>query len=131
MQFSHPAFLYYYIGVLVTLFCVWWYRPQGESQKSNELYLAVIGPIIWPLLILKFFLDRVLDRIQYQRDRKFHAWIEEHLVQLNVDYNKYCAFMQTGKSGYEIRIRSFLAWCRSEYDFNLDVEKMNTKIREQ
>jgi hypothetical protein len=115
MMFSHPAFLYYYIGVLVTLFCIWYYRPTGESQKPNELYLAVLGPIVWPLLVLKFFLDRILEHTQYRRDLNFHTWLEENLERLNVGYNKYCSYTHVPK-------RDFLSWCRMTYTDEQDIK---------
>jgi hypothetical protein len=120
MIFSHPAFLYYYIGVLVTLFCIWYYCPRGQSRNPNELYLAVVGPVVWPLLVLKFLLDRVLDRIQYQRDLKFHAWLEENLERLNVGYHKYCTYSEVLK-------RDFLSWCKMCYNDEQDAKAFNTK----
>lgn len=53
---------YYSIGIAVTLYCIWYYRRDGQSRKPNELYWAVIGPVIWPLLVLKFLFDRIITR---------------------------------------------------------------------
>jgi len=49
---------YWAAGTLSTLFFIWHYRKDGSTPKKMELYWAAIGPIIFPILWVKFFFDK-------------------------------------------------------------------------
>lgn len=50
-------FIYLIIGVLVTLFSINLYRKDGTTNRKNELYMAAIGFLIWPLQVIKIIYD--------------------------------------------------------------------------
>ena len=52
--------IYLGIGLIVTLAMIFYYRPDGRSQKPGELYMATVGPLIWPILLAKFIFDELL-----------------------------------------------------------------------
>lgn len=50
--------LYYLLtGFCVTLISIRYYRKDGQSKDKYELYFATIGPLIWPLLVIKAIID--------------------------------------------------------------------------
>ena len=48
---------YYFLGVLSTLFFIYYYRKDGTTDRKGELYWAVIGHLVFPVLWAKFFYD--------------------------------------------------------------------------
>lgn len=44
------------IGYVISFSMILRYRPDGQSKKKYELYLALIGPFLWPLQLIKFAL---------------------------------------------------------------------------
>jgi hypothetical protein len=49
---------YYFIGVLVTLYFIYYYRlspTTGTAPSKNDGWLAVIGPWLFPLQIVLHF----------------------------------------------------------------------------
>jgi hypothetical protein len=52
---------YLIVGIFVSLFMIWYYRKDGTTKVKYELYFAVIGPLIWPLQIIKFTIDEIRE----------------------------------------------------------------------
>jgi len=52
--------IYLMIGYLVTFYMINFYRGHELSEtKTKDLYLAAIGPFIWPLQIIKHIIDLI------------------------------------------------------------------------
>lgn len=49
--------LYLLIGILISLICIYRYRKDGQTIRNFELYFAVLGVLIWPLLVVKYIYD--------------------------------------------------------------------------
>ncbi len=49
--------IYSIIGILVILFSINFYRKDGTTNRKNELYMASIGFLIWPIQIIKILYD--------------------------------------------------------------------------
>ncbi len=109
---------YLSFGVPISLFFVWYYRKDGHTRQPNELYWATLAPFLWPLLIAKFLLDRVVERVHLSYEREFHEWLSLHLTSLNLDYDKYYAHAL----GSDRPPLSFLDWARGTYSaFRRDI----------
>jgi len=54
---------YNLIGIVITLTCIFYYRKDGTTKKPFELYLAAIGFLIWPLLLIKVIYDFIRKQI--------------------------------------------------------------------
>lgn len=52
--------IYYITGVVVSIYHIWYYRYSKDNQqpKKSDSLLAIIGPWIWPLQIIKHIIDR-------------------------------------------------------------------------
>jgi hypothetical protein len=107
MNFS----IYIYIGLLVTLFMIWFHRRNGTPLQENELYWAALGPFLWPLQVMKWLVDRILERSTVKRDLEFYDWLSENLTTLNIEYDRYVA------SSLEVKRQQidFHTWCRKQY----------------
>lgn len=45
--------IYYLIGILVSLYFIWWYRLSGKTApKKTDGLGGLIGPWVWPLQII-------------------------------------------------------------------------------
>jgi len=50
--------IYYLIGVLVSCYMIWFYLIKLQRQvKPSYVILAIVGPLIWPLQIIKHIYD--------------------------------------------------------------------------
>ena len=52
--------IYLLIGVFVSVYMINYYKiKQKKPIKTSDALLAVIGPFIWPLQIVKHIFDRL------------------------------------------------------------------------
>ena len=50
--------IYYLIGVFVSCYMIWFYLIKLKRQvKPSHAMLAIVGPLIWPLQIIKHIYD--------------------------------------------------------------------------
>ncbi len=50
--------IYYLIGVVVSLYMIYFYLIKLKREpKSSHIFLAMIGPLVWPLQIIKHVYD--------------------------------------------------------------------------
>jgi hypothetical protein len=50
--------IYYLIGVFVSCYMIWFYLVKLKRQvKPLYVMLAIVGPLIWPLQIIKHIYD--------------------------------------------------------------------------
>lgn len=54
--------MYLTIGFIVILFSIYKYRKDRQTQKKNELYLAVLGILLWPIVLLKHIYDLTIKQ---------------------------------------------------------------------
>ena len=50
--------IYIIIGYFVSSYMVWKYRTDGTTDKKYELYFAVFGSLIWPIQLIKYWIDK-------------------------------------------------------------------------
>jgi len=58
--------LYYLVGVIVSVYMIWFYliklkRPFGQKHA----FLAIVGPLVWPLQIVKHIYDVATGSAKY------------------------------------------------------------------
>ena len=52
--------IYLLIGVFVSVYMIYYYKiKQKKPVTTSDALLAVIGPFIWPLQIVKHIYDRL------------------------------------------------------------------------
>jgi len=53
--------IYYIIGVIVSLYHIWFYRFSRwkSPAKPFDAIGAIIGPWVWPVQIIVHFMDRI------------------------------------------------------------------------
>jgi len=55
--------IYLLIGVLVSVYMIHYYRiKKNKPVTTADTLLAVIGPFVWPLQIVKHIFDRVRNK---------------------------------------------------------------------
>jgi hypothetical protein len=58
--------IYYLIGVLVSVYMIWFYLIKLKRPLSpRHFLLAVVGPLVWPLQIVKHIFDLVKGNAKY------------------------------------------------------------------
>ena len=58
--------IYYLIGVLVSVYMIWFYLIKLKRPLSpRHVLLAVVGPLVWPLQIVKHIFDLVTGSAKY------------------------------------------------------------------
>lgn len=58
--------IYYLIGVLVSVYMIWFYLIKLRRPVSPiHAFLAIAGPIVWPLQIVKHIYDVVTGSAKY------------------------------------------------------------------
>jgi hypothetical protein len=55
--------IYLLIGVLVSVYMIHYYKiKKNKPVTTADALLAVIGPFVWPLQIVKHIFDRVRNK---------------------------------------------------------------------
>lgn len=58
--------LYYLTGVIVSIYMIWFYLIKLKGPLSPLYFLlAIIGPLVWPLQIVKHIFDLVTGSAKY------------------------------------------------------------------
>jgi hypothetical protein len=58
--------IYYIIGVLVSVYMIWFYLIKLKRPISpRHAILAIAGPLVWPLQIVKHIFDVVTGSAKY------------------------------------------------------------------
>lgn len=58
--------IYYLIGVLVSVYMIWFYLIKLKRPLSpRHALLAVVGPLVWPTQIVKHIYDLVTGTAKY------------------------------------------------------------------
>lgn len=107
MEFS----TYIYTGLVVTFGTLWFYRRDGQTQNPHELYWAALGPFLWPLQVCKFLLDRIVEKVQLDHEKKFYDFLDSNMERLQVVYNRYVA----EKLAQNQKPDNFLEWARKSH----------------
>jgi uncharacterized membrane protein YeaQ/YmgE (transglycosylase-associated protein family) len=54
-MFSSLWFLWFFVGVVGSLLSIYVFRTDGRTNRFGELYLAVIGPLFGPIVLVLLF----------------------------------------------------------------------------
>jgi hypothetical protein len=58
--------IYYLIGVIVSVYMIWFYLIKLKRTVSpRHVLLAIAGPLVWPLQIVKHIFDLVSGSTKY------------------------------------------------------------------
>ena len=58
--------LYYLIGVIVSVYMIWFYVIKLIRPLSpRHVFLAIVGPLVWPLQIIKHIYDVATGSVEY------------------------------------------------------------------
>ena len=58
--------IYYLIGVLVSVYMIWFYLIKLKRPLMvRHVLLAIMGPLVWPLQIAKHIYDLVKGTAKY------------------------------------------------------------------
>ena len=58
--------IYYLIGVIVSVYMIWFYLIKLKGPLSPLYFLlGIIGPLVWPLQIVKHIFDLVTGSAKY------------------------------------------------------------------
>lgn len=58
--------IYYIIGVIVSVYMIWFYLIKLKRPISpRHAILAIAGPLVWPLQIVKHIFDVVTGSAKY------------------------------------------------------------------
>ncbi len=58
--------IYYILGIIISLYMIWFYMIKNHSAVGvRHLFLAIIGPLVWPLQIIKHLYDLFTNKITY------------------------------------------------------------------
>lgn len=58
--------IYYLTGIIVSIYMIWFYLIKLKRPLSPLYFLlAIIGPLVWPLQIVKHIYDLVRGTTKY------------------------------------------------------------------
>jgi hypothetical protein len=58
--------IYYLIGVIVSVYMIWFYLIKLKRHVyPRHAFLAIVGPLVWPLQIVKHIFDLVVGSAKY------------------------------------------------------------------
>lgn len=58
--------IYCLIGVIVSAYMIWFYLIKLKRPiSSRHTFLAIVGPLVWPLQIVKHIFDVVTGSAKY------------------------------------------------------------------
>jgi hypothetical protein len=58
--------LYYLIGVIISVYMIWFYLIKlRRSLSPRHVVLAILGPLVWPLQIIKHIYDVATGSVKY------------------------------------------------------------------
>jgi hypothetical protein len=58
--------IYYLTGVIVSVYMIWFYLIKLKRPVyPRHAFLAIVGPLVWPLQIVKHIFDLVTGSAKY------------------------------------------------------------------